>query len=298
MSGPGQSFQSVDVSLSASSVWPITITPSLMTFLPEEMGTSRPFEVCVRVPNYTSATQNGEYIIGGSMTPQHSTVSYPIPETKGIITIAPYTLLQLSSLNPCQDVHAGDIVACDLIVNNHGNIQVYASLEVGDYEEWTDNGWNFSFPHNDVFIYEGMRESIDFLVVVPGGARLQSYTILIIARSKIGNESDEKEFQFILNVTSSSKTDGNDDKGDDTLDDAGQEELGREAIPAFHPSMLLATPIIWAILCRKRPVQVAGGIPARVPFITEYLFSSGEKGERYWRHSLQEYSCVRFAPMH
>jgi len=236
MSGPGQSFQEVEVSLQVSSGWPATITPSTMTFLPEDMGTSKHFEVFIRVPNFTSFTQSGEYIISGRMTPHPGTVSYNLQETKGIITIAPYTQLNLFSHNPCQDVIAGDIASCELSIRNEGNCRIHVSFEVKNYEELTDDGLNVSFPYNDIAIDEAKEDMVEFLVAVPHDAGIRSYTIPVIGRASAGNATDEKEYRFILNVTGGSDPGGNGGGGSGSSgnpEDGDEVKDKSDGIPGF-----------------------------------------------------------------
>lgn len=170
MIGPGQSVQMIQVTLTASAGWPATVTPSSITFLASQTGQAHPFEVVVRVPNFTSFTQNGEVIIGGSVqTLPGAPVRYNIPETKGIISINPYFLVRVQCDEPYMEISPGDQFMYQLKIRNDGNTPDNINIKIDEesFKKLSGDHWVVTLSTNTIMVQEGKTENIPVSISAP-----------------------------------------------------------------------------------------------------------------------------------
>ena len=139
--GPGQSVQMIVVNLASQCTWPSTISPSTLHF-PAGSSEAKPFEVVVRVPNFTPFSQPGEvFVTGQSYTVPGTPLYHDVQGTTGIISILPYYQLGISCEKPYIEISPGDPLVFSLKVQNQGNSLDEITIDVtnmGDLakEEW------------------------------------------------------------------------------------------------------------------------------------------------------------------
>lgn len=241
--GPGDNVQSIQITLDAASQWPTTISPTSLTIQASQQGVPVPFEVTVRVPNFTSAAISGEVIVSGSVrTLPGAPITYSIPEARGIINIAPYAMLSVQCNDPSQEARPGDTVVFHLDLQNNGNYYDNVSMELEEDEGWMFNGWNIDYPINDISFDIGASETVEVKASIPKNAPEQFYSFLFDFTSHSGNDTDTKSYKLFLNVTGPENgvvggnggggSNGHDDAEKDGLPRAEGDESGR-SIPGF-----------------------------------------------------------------
>jgi len=120
--GPAEEGQIIVANLEANASfgWNTSINPTTLYFSVGSTET-KCFEIEVRVPNFTSFATQGELVTSGTVTFMSGNESYPITETKGIISIAPYYLLEVEPLVINRTIKPGGSTEIELSIRNTGN---------------------------------------------------------------------------------------------------------------------------------------------------------------------------------
>jgi len=235
--GPGENVQTIEVSLTASSDWPATITPSSMMCSASQVGTPMPFEVTVRVPNFADATTVGEVVVNGRIRTVPGALYHNLAPATGVIEIAPYAILYVRCDEPVREARSGDTAAFTLDVKNDGNYYANVSTELEDDEDWMFRGWNIDFPINDISLDIGASETIWVRASVPGNADDQTYALIFRFTSLSGNDTDDESYKLFINVTESRMEKLGDTGKDEFLktaeDDNGRSIAGFEIFSLF-----------------------------------------------------------------
>ena len=243
--GPGQNVQMIIVNLQSDCTWPSTISPSTITFSPQEKGVPKPFEVVVRVPNFTPVSQPGEVIISGQMNVSPGTpVLTNIQPTNGIISIAPYVDLSLACENPYQNVAQGDMSSYYLKVKNEGNGLARVTAELQDIEDMIDDGWGFTDTDFSLVLDVHKEELLNITLMVPNSAPVKTYHFNVFVGLSSGDEMDCQTYKLFVNVTE--RKSGNNGEGGGG-DGGGKDRL----LPGFDISILITVLFVCILLAKK-----------------------------------------------
>ncbi|MDP6156320.1 MAG: choice-of-anchor T family protein [Candidatus Thermoplasmatota archaeon] len=234
LTGIGANVQTVVVWLTADAPWPTTISPSTMTWTPREIDDAKEFNLTVKVPNFTSASQVEEIFINGTITTYPGALSTNLPPEKGTIRIAEYAQLMLSCWEPYIEAVSGDTVLFQLNAKNEGNGEASINVEFKGIDELIDQGWEFENVKNSFNLNEKNEEVLNFTISIPSNAPIGLHSFDVDAYLSSGDETDEKIYRLFLNVTEedngandNGKMESEGEKGDD------------EIIPGFELSFLI-----------------------------------------------------------
>ena len=166
MIGPGSNVQMIVVTLSADSGWATTITPTVMSFNAQAL-TQKIFEVIVKVPNFTSFQTVGSLSITGTVGAKPGAVTYKVPETKGIITIAPYFMVTVSCEEPYIEISPGDPLLFSMKIKNEGNTKDRLNIDITNDDELAKAEWVVTLGTRTLFIDESKEDVVKVAVTSP-----------------------------------------------------------------------------------------------------------------------------------
>jgi len=183
--GPGTSIQKMEVTLSVDAGdWPAAVTPTVMIFEPHEH--EKPFFVTVQVPLGTDFGDNGDvYIDGKACLKPGIPVYNHIPGTRGIISIAPYCIMNLSCPRPDKSGNPGDTVRYDLIIKNDGNGDDRFVISSGNRSGYPESYKPFACQTRnlEVFVERGGEARIQVNITIDNRAKPGIFPIFITAAS-------------------------------------------------------------------------------------------------------------------
>lgn len=202
LTGPGKNFQTVIATLEVGSTWPASITPTTMHFTAQETGMVKPFEVTIKVPNFTSTSMNEQFVVSGSVRASPGPpVSYRMSPATGLITIAPYAILSLSCEDPYKNIGQGNMASYLLRVRNNGNGVGKITAELNDIDEMINDGWAIYDTKYDLYVDVHKEDILNITLSVPASARVAAYKFDISVLLDVGGEIDSQEYRFFVNVT-------------------------------------------------------------------------------------------------
>ena len=180
--GPGQNIQSIEVTLSADAEdWPATVIPTVMVF--ESNEHDKPFNVTVQVPLGTDFNDSGMVEIKGKYRYKPGIHEFDISSKKGIITIAPYCIMNISCPNPEKGGNPGDTVRYDLIIMNDGNGDDRFAIGVENLSGLPKGSGILSISRNEVLVERGGEAKVQVIITIDDRANPGIYPISLSAMS-------------------------------------------------------------------------------------------------------------------
>ena len=246
LTGIGKNVQMVVVSLTIEAPWPASISPTTMSWDPQETDVPKEFEAVVRVPNFTSATRVEEIIINGTIKTYPGALLSNLPSAKGIIRIAEYAMLTVSCWDPYIEALPGESVLFQLKVKNDGNAEASISMEINEIDDMVEQSWTFENDKSNFIIDKSREELVGITVSVPTNAliNLNSFDVYTVLRT--GDEMDEQVYELFLNITGEE----NGTNGDGKMKSGG-EMAEDEIIPGFELSYLVIGLFIAVLFLHK-----------------------------------------------
>ena len=228
--GPGQNIQMVVVNLEAEAGnWSTTISPSTLHF-PAGSSEAKPFEVVVRVPNFTSSSVTQELVVSGQMsTVPGLPLLHNIQSTTGVISVHPYTIISLSCNESEKEGLRGESLFYEMKIRNEGNSYSQVSMTIDDHDGLEDDDWALDGAVEEITIGEGKEETVIVSATIPNRATYATYQFSIDATSDVGtNDTDSAEYTLFVDVVREKKVDDDDDIDDDDIDDDDDNGTGED----------------------------------------------------------------------
>ena len=165
--GPGQSFQLIFVELSVNAQGlECSVSPSSLTFQASQTGTAQPFQAVIRVPNFTSCTEEYRVRVTGTATTEPGTQSYPLDPADGMVKVNQYCMAKVTPEVQERSIRGGGEEWIRVEVQNTGNGQDGFRFAVQGSNALEEKGITFEVDSEQTMVPEGSTAEMSMKISV------------------------------------------------------------------------------------------------------------------------------------